>query len=61
VLNEELAPWRDTRRICLARNESSICVHLEPEQEPPRLFETCSEAEASDDWTLRVRDAQASI
>src|SRR5687768_12970031 len=61
VLNEELAPWRNARRIRLARNESRVWVHLEPDDEPGVFDQTCPEAEVGDEWRLRVRDAEASV
>jgi hypothetical protein len=61
VLNVELAPWRASQRIRLAWEGSGIAVQLECEEQPTRVADTCTEAEAKDEWRSRVRDAEASL
>ena len=61
VLNRELAPWRAGRRIHLVWEDSNVSVHMEPEDEPAGVAETCPGAEAGDEWRSRVRDAEASF
>jgi hypothetical protein len=61
VLNRELAPWRGRRRIHLVWEDSNVSVHMKPEEEPDGVAETCPDAEASDEWRSRVRDAEASF
>ncbi len=59
VLNDELAPWRDGRRICLVWKEPGLCVHVESEENPEMTTETCPPVEASDGWTSRTPDPEA--
>jgi hypothetical protein len=61
VLNDELAPWRDGRRIRLVWEEPGVCVHLDPEGDPEIRAETCPPEEASDGWTSRTPDPQACV
>ena len=61
VLNDELARWREDRRIRLVWEGFGICVHVDPEEDPARQAGAGQNAEASDGWESRTHDAHASV